>query len=122
MTFPLSAVLYSLCFNLAIWDIDHEGDFIETILGGGLTGLIGMPFGFIGILIYGMPSFLLLKKIGKATWWATILVALLPWFIYDILVSPYLFHFIEFGFYSTVSALTFYFFAKRNLNIVANET
>ena len=113
---PISATIFYLYIWLVYPIEDSNYTLGEWILGGAGIGLIGIAYAVIIIVVYGLPLFLMLRKLKLVNWLSCIVIALAPWVIIDGFINHDIKHFIEFSWYSLVSGGMFWFFARKTIS------
>jgi len=97
----------------------------KSLIGALFASLFAMIFSIPAVLLYGLPLFLLLRKYQRANIFTCVLVALAP-ILFAALYPPMgasTGKLLTFSFFFLVSALGFWFFARRTLPITApNQT
>jgi len=118
---PVATVIFSIITWFAYGLNKFELGFIDTLIYGASTGVVGILFALIFLLIYGLPLFLILRHFNRANMRAVVIAAILPWVIVDGFMNQDLHHFFEFTWYSLVCALTFWFFARKSIGSKVNN-
>lgn len=90
---PLIVATAIACIVFALAAISGPGDFGRASFTSGLALLYAAAVGWALALIFGVPAYLLLKRLGIVSPWATIAVAaligaLLPWLTHWALLDP----------------------------------
>ena len=126
---PVAGMIY----QFVAWFVYGFSESIDTLFSsliyGAIIGALGIPYGLIILIIYGLPLFLLsryfveFRCFGFASWFAVVICAILPWIYIDGFMNRDIHHFFEFTWYSfeftwysLVSGLVFWFFARKAVN------
>lgn len=108
----VTVMLFHSMFVVSEVDTSSFAEHLGTMA---IFGFIAGEITLLGVLFYGLPVFLLLRRFNQANIVTCTVTALFPWPIFALLdttqgaSSVY----VQFAAYSLVSALSFWYFARR---------
>ena len=83
-----------------------------SLSAGFFTGLLAVPFGLAGLVLYALPVFFVLRRFGKASLSACVLCALLPGLALTVLERE-VWPVFAVGLFALPAALAFWAFARK---------